>query len=188
MFTKNEYSRLDTRRRLNDVAETKPSRTIKQEMPMLLTTEVKKEPEEGDGFSPSWTIEAETHLLAMIIQYRPSGKQGSQNMDRLVVEMNRIIEDDEFTCYECVLSDKDYEEFKKRQTQGAARGPAKTYEPVWDIRPTREEVFAKLDEFFNMENILAREPLDGSASPEEESEKMDEPKPKRKRGRKKKSV
>ncbi|KAK0397363.1 hypothetical protein QR680_002100 [Steinernema hermaphroditum] len=169
-----------------------PARTFGQQIcyaPMSLTTEVNKKPEEGDGRPPVWTIEAETHLLAMIMQYRPSGKEGNQNMDRLVVEMSRIIEDDEFTSYECVLSEKDYEEFKKRMMQGAARGPVKTYEPVWAIRPTREEVFAKLDEFFNMENILAREPLDVSASPEEEEPKeMDSPPPKRKRGRKKKSV
>uniref|UniRef100_A0A1I7YJ50 MBD domain-containing protein n=1 Tax=Steinernema glaseri TaxID=37863 RepID=A0A1I7YJ50_9BILA len=127
-----------------------------------------------------WTTEAETHLLCKVIQFRPMGPNGNANMEQLVVEMSRIKEGDEFTYYADVLNKVDYAVYQQRVKNKLIEVGPRSYSPVWTIRPTRDQIYAKLNEFFNMEQFLLREPLDESENKMmdtgEELEEEEEPK------------
>ncbi|KAL7079990.1 hypothetical protein ACQ4LE_000457 [Meloidogyne hapla] len=106
----------------------------------------------------NWPLEAVNRLLLKLITHKPVGINKHFNMVLLTIFLNNIFDFEDDINFEDYLSENDFETLKKRRQEGKI-DPKKpmAFSPSYSIRPTIEQVEAKLNEFYDLELIQENE-------------------------------
>ena len=114
--------------------------------------------EEDEEEEESWCELSQTRLFIKFAQFKPAGVSRHLNMVHLIHSLSHIYADEKDTNFRDYLSEQHYKELKKSNLSSLkAQNTLKTYPPVYQIRPTSEQIEEKLNEYYSMEQINENE-------------------------------
>ncbi|KAK6060220.1 CT20 family protein [Cooperia oncophora] len=101
--------------------------------------------------APTWCNLSEARLFMLLIRFKPAGVTKWAALSALHMYMKHIYEREE-DGIEIFLNDEDFETVRKRKDLPVSEKNLR-FEPRYAIRPTIDQILAKLDQYWNMKGV-----------------------------------
>ncbi|KAK5982046.1 hypothetical protein GCK32_012478 [Trichostrongylus colubriformis] len=101
--------------------------------------------------TPTWCDLSEARLFQLLIRFKPAGVTKYAALSAIHMYMRHIYEKEEEGT-EIFLNDKDFETVRKRKDLPIAEKNLR-FEPRYAIRPTIEQILARLDKYWDMKAV-----------------------------------